>query len=388
MSTRRLANHFLCSNGLAFPECPRWHDGRLWFSDIARRRVWAHGRGGPGRGRLEVTGRPGGPRLAARRAPPRGVDDRSTLLRLDPTAPLVVGGRPLTKLARSRATTWSSTTDGRAYIGNFGFDLDGGESPPGHRSCASSPTAKHGSSSSEMLFPNGSRHHAPTARTLVVAEIVRPTPVGLRHPARRLRRANPGCGPTCARTCPTASALDAEGAIWVADPVNNGLMRVKDGRRHGRRGSPPASRAPSPAPSAAATGARSTSARGHLEPGPTVRERSGRIEAVRVDVPASFADLIARAVGRGRGRSAGSEQLAAADHRRAQGRLDADGPQHLDLGGHADDRRVGATAAAGGVAACACGRRPSPPSRNRWARCTSGSRSLGEAGRPPAARGG
>ena len=26
---------------LAFPDCPRWHDGRLWFSDSHDGRVWA-----------------------------------------------------------------------------------------------------------------------------------------------------------------------------------------------------------------------------------------------------------------------------------------------------------------------------------------------------------
>jgi len=28
-------------DSLVFPECPRWHDGRLWFSDVHDRRVYA-----------------------------------------------------------------------------------------------------------------------------------------------------------------------------------------------------------------------------------------------------------------------------------------------------------------------------------------------------------
>lgn len=27
--------------GLAFGESPRWHDGRLWFSDFGAQEVWA-----------------------------------------------------------------------------------------------------------------------------------------------------------------------------------------------------------------------------------------------------------------------------------------------------------------------------------------------------------
>ena len=29
----------ILAKGLMFPECPRWHDGKLWFSDMQARRV-------------------------------------------------------------------------------------------------------------------------------------------------------------------------------------------------------------------------------------------------------------------------------------------------------------------------------------------------------------
>jgi len=36
-----LADHTLSTvlDRLAFPECPRWHDGRLWFADFYTHRV-------------------------------------------------------------------------------------------------------------------------------------------------------------------------------------------------------------------------------------------------------------------------------------------------------------------------------------------------------------
>jgi sugar lactone lactonase YvrE len=44
-------------------------------------------------------------------------------------------------------------TRGRAYVGTFGFDLDGGSPSPPGRSSWSSPTAPHGSSPTTCASP-------------------------------------------------------------------------------------------------------------------------------------------------------------------------------------------------------------------------------------------
>jgi sugar lactone lactonase YvrE len=38
--------HVLLSAGFFFPECPRWHEGRLWFSDVVGRKVMTTSLGG------------------------------------------------------------------------------------------------------------------------------------------------------------------------------------------------------------------------------------------------------------------------------------------------------------------------------------------------------
>ena len=46
--------------GLKFPECPRWHDGRLWFSDMRAHTVMTVDPGGHAEPVVSVPGDPGG----------------------------------------------------------------------------------------------------------------------------------------------------------------------------------------------------------------------------------------------------------------------------------------------------------------------------------------
>ena len=47
-------------DGLEFPEGPRWHDGRLWFSDTEKGRVMTVGLDGNAETIVEVPGWPSG----------------------------------------------------------------------------------------------------------------------------------------------------------------------------------------------------------------------------------------------------------------------------------------------------------------------------------------
>jgi sugar lactone lactonase YvrE len=46
--------------GLAFGEAPRWHDGRLWFSDFYRHAVFTVGVDGDEEHVVDVPGQPSG----------------------------------------------------------------------------------------------------------------------------------------------------------------------------------------------------------------------------------------------------------------------------------------------------------------------------------------
>ena len=211
-------------DGLCFPEGPRWHGGKLWFSDMheAVLRVGLDGRaetvvevptnpsglGWLPDGRLLVVSMQRSPAAAARRTR----CTRSPICRRSPT---------------STATTWSSTRLGRAYVGNFGFDLHGGPRSR-RRADAVEPEARVVAASSRSRT---ARDHA-RRRTLIIAESIggRDSP----------RSTSPRDGSLANRrvfaqleggTIPDGICLDAEGAIWVASPVGHECVRVHEGGR-------------------------------------------------------------------------------------------------------------------------------------------------------------
>ena len=147
-------------DGLAFPEGPRWHDGRLWFSDQHDKRVVAMSADGTAETIVEVPQQPSGLGWLP--------DGRLLVVSmLDRTRAAARSRRHARRARRSRrrsrparATTWSSTRHGRAYVGNFGFDMYAGEKPQRRRaSSRSSPTAARTSRPTELGVPERLGHH-------------------------------------------------------------------------------------------------------------------------------------------------------------------------------------------------------------------------------------
>lgn len=114
------------AEGYSYLESPRWHDGRLWFSDFYTHRVVSIDEAG-GKPQVEawVPHQPSGLGWLP--------DDRllivsmrdHTLLRREPDGELVVHA-DLTGLAAGWLNDLVVDDSGRAYVGNFGFDLMGG----------------------------------------------------------------------------------------------------------------------------------------------------------------------------------------------------------------------------------------------------------------------
>ena len=107
--------------GLAFPESPRWHDGALWFSDFYERRVSRVTPDGQVEPVVDVPGQPSGLGwLPDGRLLVVSMNDRR-LLRLDGRSLVEVAD--LSGLAPAPCNDMLVDARGRAYIGNFGFDL-------------------------------------------------------------------------------------------------------------------------------------------------------------------------------------------------------------------------------------------------------------------------
>ena len=272
-------------DGLRFPEGPRWRDGKLWFSDMHDGVVRTVDLDGNSEIVVAVPHEPSGLGwLPDGRLLVVSMQDRR-LLRLD--AGGLVPVADLTPFARCHCNDMVVDGEGRAYIGNFGFDLHGGASfepanlvlvlPDGHGEIVAS----------DLRFPNGTVI-TDDGRTLIVAESfgARLTAFDVGRDGRLSKRrtwAQLAPAPGGATPVPDGICLDAEGAIWIASPVTGEVLRVREG------GAVVQQIAVEHKAIACMLGGpeRRTlfiCTAGALEPDAT-RERSGRIEAIDVEVP-------------------------------------------------------------------------------------------------------
>ena len=216
-------------DGLSFGESLRWHQDRLWLADWGAQEVLAVDRDG----QLEVMARvdfpafpmcidwlPGGHLLvmAAR-------DGR--LLRQEPDGSLVTHA-DLNGLAE-RGHPWNEiVVDGRgnAYLNNQGFDFPGGTFTPGTIALLK-PDGSARRVADGLAFPNGMAI-TPDNSTLIVAESY-----GQKLTAFQIAAdgglSRPRVWADLGDGVPDGICLDAEGAIWYADVLNQRCVRVREG---------------------------------------------------------------------------------------------------------------------------------------------------------------
>ncbi len=212
-------------DGLMFPEGPRWHEGRLWFSDMHAHNVLAVDLNGNVETIVEVPNRPSGLGwLPDGRLLVVSMTDRR-LLRLDPEGLAEVAD--LQDLASNHCNDMVVDRQGRAYIGNFGFALDEGAPRALAEIVLVTPEGEARVVADKMAFPNGTVI-TPDGQTLIVGESAGAcltafdiqTDGSLTN--RRVWAALEGA-------VPDGICLDAEGAIWVASPISGEALRVREG---------------------------------------------------------------------------------------------------------------------------------------------------------------
>lgn len=213
-------------DGLRFGEGPRWRDGKLYFSDMHAGRVMTADLEGRSSVVCEVPNDPSGLGWL-----PDGtmlvvsMRDRK-VMRLERGGELRVHA-DLSGLAPFHCNDMVVDSRGRAYVGNFGFDLHKGEAPRGTVLIMVTPDGKPRVVADELIFPNGAVI-TPDGRTLVVGESF-----GRRLTAFEIAAdgslANRRVWADLGRNVPDGIALDAEGAIWVASPTCSEVIRVCEG---------------------------------------------------------------------------------------------------------------------------------------------------------------
>ena len=210
-------------DGLAFPEGPRWHEGRLWFSDVLAAEVLAVDLDGNVERIVEVPALPSGLGWL-----PDGTllivsaDDRRLVRLVDGR---LVEHADLSSLASYGCNDMVVDASGRAWVG--ACDNAGIPRPAESELLVVDPDGSARVVEPRMAFPNGSVV-TPDQSTLIVAETF-----GSRLTAFSLDGAGGATDRRVWADLPGASpdgiALDADGAVWYADPGRNECVRVREG---------------------------------------------------------------------------------------------------------------------------------------------------------------
>lgn len=217
----------LLLDGLCFPEGPRWHEGKLWFSDMHAKTVIRVGLDGHAERVVEVAECPSGLGwLPDGRLLVVSMHDRR-LLRLDPDGLHQVAD--LSKLADFHCNDMVVDARGRAYVGNFGFDLHAQEKPRTTALALVLPSGEARVAATDLSFPNGCVI-TPDGRTLVVAESMASRLTAFEI-ASDGSLSNRRVFAQLERKIPDGICLDAEGAIWMASPFGHECVRVHEGGR-------------------------------------------------------------------------------------------------------------------------------------------------------------
>ena len=228
-----------CEGGAYF-ECPRWHDGRWWASDFYRYGVFTYDGDGREEQVMEVQAQPSGlgwlpdgdllvvsmkDRRVLRRAPDGGITVHADL-----SGP-----------AAGHLNDMVVDRDGRAYVGNFGFDLMGGGHPASAAIVRIDPGGAIAVAAEDLWFPNGSM--ITDDGTLIVAETFAARftaftiqPDGTLADRRVWAQVEPTPDPADTETmlgavtfAPDGCALDAEGHVWAANALGGPLVRIAPG---------------------------------------------------------------------------------------------------------------------------------------------------------------
>jgi sugar lactone lactonase YvrE len=216
-------------DGLVFPEGPRSRDEKMWFSDFFTHLVMTVDLKGNTETVVEVLGQPSGLGwIPDGRMLVVSMMDRR-LLRLD--AEGLVEAADLSQLASGQCNDMVVDSQGRAYVGNFGFmNVSHPPDPiPAGEIVLVMPDGDARIAADDLAFPNGSVI-PPDGRTLIVAESLssRLTAFDIESDGALTRRR------TWAHLeghTPDGICLDAEGAVWVASPESFQLLRVLEGGR-------------------------------------------------------------------------------------------------------------------------------------------------------------
>ncbi|WP_045820997.1 SMP-30/gluconolactonase/LRE family protein [Williamsia herbipolensis] len=223
-------------------ECPRWHDDRVWVSDFYTHQVIsANADGSDVRVEAQVPNQPSGLGwLPDGRLLVVSMRDQ-TILRREPDGELVVHA-DLSELVSENLNDMLVDASGRAYVGNFGFDLMNGGTPASTHLVLVEPDGSARVVADDLYFPNGMAL-ADDGRLLVDETIAnRVSAFDIADDGSLGERRDwavfgdlPDMDDIAAAMgqivlAPDGCCLDTDGTLLVADALGGRVARVAEGR--------------------------------------------------------------------------------------------------------------------------------------------------------------
>jgi len=217
------------TTGLKFTESPRWYNGKLWFIDIHDKRIKTVDLSGSIATVLELSFIPNGFGITPEGTIVVGDAFQRQIYRLEGGALRQVAD--ISKLTTFCLSDGIVDAEGRLYVGDIGYNfLDPAAKPVG--TCVIVLVGRDGQASvvaDKLFFPNG-MVITPDERTLIVAETLghRLSAFDIQKDGslgnRRVWAQLP------ASVGPDGICLDAEGAVWCANPEGkDSVVRVREG---------------------------------------------------------------------------------------------------------------------------------------------------------------
>jgi sugar lactone lactonase YvrE len=225
----------IVAGGFAATECPRWHDGRLFFSDMHGKAVHVLD-GDRARKLVDVPGTPGGLGWLP--------DGSMLVVAQNERALYRLASDNLTRYADLSASGSSPLNDmwvaqsGRAYVGEMGFDVhafleaaqqertDGPAFAFGRVLVVDTDGSHRPAGEADLMFPNGMVPGAEPDELLVAESF------GFKITAFHVAADGSLTEPRLWAQldfAPDGIALDADGHLWVADPAGKRAVLLAQG---------------------------------------------------------------------------------------------------------------------------------------------------------------
>lgn len=214
-------------DGFQYLEGIRWHNDELWFSDIPRGTVYRMGPEGELAVAATVHKHPSGLGFTPNGFALVVTQDDCCLRRITPSGDTEVVA-DMSKLAFAANDMWVDP-QGRAYVGQIGYDLFGGGEAKGSHLIVVDPDGTVRAAGKDLLCPNGVQL-TPDGKTLVVAESFaqRLTAFDVNEQGE-LSNQRVFAQFDNSEAVVDGLCIDAEGAVWVACPFLGEVRRVIDG---------------------------------------------------------------------------------------------------------------------------------------------------------------